>query len=94
MEYHGKFGHIIGRIQHIAIMSRIGICCTAWHLVTQTVAPNLAGFQGLKCCTQYLDSNPHNPIFYPSNSYGGSNFIGLTWSGDQVEDYTTNNCLE
>ena len=26
MEYHGKFGHTIGRIQHIDIMSIIGIC--------------------------------------------------------------------
>ena len=25
IEYHGKFGHTIGRIQHIALMSRIGI---------------------------------------------------------------------
>ena len=26
MEYHGDFGHNIGRIKHIARMSRIGIC--------------------------------------------------------------------
>ena len=26
MEYHGKFGHTLGRIQHIALMSKIGIC--------------------------------------------------------------------
>ena len=26
MEYHGKFGHTIGRIQHIALMSRIDLC--------------------------------------------------------------------
>ena len=25
MEYHGKFGHTSGRIQHIALMSRINI---------------------------------------------------------------------
>ena len=28
MEYHGKIGHNIGRIHHIAIMSGIGICYT------------------------------------------------------------------
>ena len=32
MEYHGKFGHTIGRIQHIALMSIIGICYTVWRL--------------------------------------------------------------
>ena len=26
MEYHGKFGHTLGRIQQIAIMSRIDLC--------------------------------------------------------------------
>ena len=26
IEYHGKFGHTLGRIQHIALMSRIDIC--------------------------------------------------------------------
>ena len=26
MEYHGKFGHTLGSIQHIALMSRIDIC--------------------------------------------------------------------
>ena len=25
MEYHGKFGHTLGRIQHIALMSRIDL---------------------------------------------------------------------
>ena len=33
-------------------------------------------------------------MFYPSNSYDGSNVIRLTWSGNQVEYHTTQNCLE
>ena len=56
--------------------------------------PTFPGFQGIKRCVQYLDSHPHKPIFYPSNYYGGSNFIRLTCSGDQVEDYITHNFLE
>ena len=94
MEYHGKFGHTIRRIQHIAIMIRIDICYETYRLATQTVAPTLPGFQGTKRCFQYLASHPHKPIFYPYNSYDGSNVIILTWSGNQVEDYTTQNCLE
>ena len=74
MEYHGKFGHILGRIQHIDIMSRIGLCYATFCLATQTVAPKLPGFQGIKRCVQYLTSHPHKPIFYPYNYYNGSNF--------------------
>ena len=33
--------------------------------------------------------NNANPIFFPYNSYDGSNVIILTWSANQVEDYTT-----
>ena len=44
MEYHGKFGHNIGRIQHIDLMSRIDICYKSCCLATQTVAPTLPGF--------------------------------------------------
>ena len=58
------------------------------------MAHNITGFQGITLCIQYLDSNPHKPIFYPYNYYDGSNVIRLTWSGNQVEDYTTHNCLE
>ena len=94
MEYHGKFGHTLERIQHIALMSRIYLCCATCRLETQTVAPTLPGFQGIKLCVQYLASHPHKPIFYPYNSYDGSNFIRLTWSGSQVENHTTQNCLE
>ena len=94
MEYHGKFGHTLGRIQHIAIMSRIYLCYATCRLSTQTVAPALPVFQGIKRCVQYLASRLYKPIFYPSNSYDGSNFIRLTWSGNQVEDHTTKNCLE
>ena len=58
------------------------------------MGPTLLGFQGIKIYVQYLDSNSHKPIFYTSNSYDGSNFIRITWSGNQVEDHTTQNCLE
>ena len=36
----------------------------------------------------------HKPIFYPSNSYDGSNVIRITWSGNKVEHHTTQNCVE
>ena len=84
MEYHGKFGHTLGRIQKIALMSRIDLCYANCRLSTQTVAPNLPGFQGIKRCVQYLASHPHKPIFHPYNYYDGSNIIRLTWSGNQV----------
>ena len=71
MEYHGKCGHTLGRIQHISLMSRIDIFYATCRLATQTVAPTLTGFQGIKLCVQYLASHPHKPIFYPSNSYDG-----------------------
>ena len=58
------------------------------------MAPTIPGFQGIKLCVQYLVIHRHKPIFYPSIYYYGSNFIILTWSGNQVEDYTTQNCLE
>ena len=58
------------------------------------MAPNLTGFQGIKRYVQYLASYPHKPIFYPSNYHDGSNIIRTTWSGNQVEDCTTHNCLE
>ena len=41
-----------------------------------------------------MDSHPHKPIFYPSNSYDGSNFVRLTWSGNKFEYHTTQNFLE
>ena len=72
MEYHGKFGNTIGRIQHIALMSIIGICYTDYHISTQTVAPTFPSFQGLKRCIQYLDSHPHTTIFYPYIYYDSS----------------------
>ena len=58
------------------------------------MALNLPGFQGIKQCVQYLASHPHKPIYYPYNNNYGSNFISLTWSVNQVEDQTTQNCLE
>ena len=75
-------------------MSRTDICYTDFRLETQTGAPNITGFQCIKLCIKYLDSHPHKPIFCPSNYYGGSNFIRITCSGNQVKDYTTQNCLE
>ena len=74
-------------------MSRIDLCYTTCHLATQTVSPTLPGFQGIKRCAQYLASHPHKPIFYPSNSYDGSNVTRLTCSENQVEYHTTKNCL-
>ena len=71
MEYHGKFGHTFGRIQNIAIMNRLDSCYATYCLENQTVAPTLPGFQGIKCCVQYLDSHPHRTIFYRSNYYDG-----------------------
>ena len=72
----------------------IDLCYTTCCLANQTVSTTLPGFQGIKHCVQYLDSHPHKPIFYPSNSYDGSNVIRLTWGGNQVEYHTTHNCLE
>ena len=94
MEHYGKFGHNIGRIQYISSMIRIELSCAKFRLDTQTVAPTLPGFQGIKHCVKYLASHSHKPIFYSSNSYDGSNFIRLTLNSNEVEDYTTHNCLE
>ena len=91
MEYHGKFGHNFGRIQHISLIS---ICDATCCLETQTMSPTLPGFQGIKCCVQYLDSQPHKPILYLSNYYDGSNVISLIYIWNKVEDYTTHNVLE
>ena len=85
MEYHRKFGNTLGRIQHIALMSRIEFFYATYHLKNQTVAPNIPGFQGIKRCVQYLASHPHKNIFYPSNSYDGSDLFRLIWSGNKVE---------
>ena len=56
--------------------------------------PIFNGFQSIKICVQYMASHSHKPTLYPSNYYYGSNFIRLTGSGNKVEDYTTQNCLE
>ena len=94
IEYDGKFGHKLGRIQHISLMKRIDIFNTTCRLATQNVAPTLTSFQGIKLCVKYLTSHTHKPIFYLSNYYDRSNVIRLTWSGNQVEYHTTHNCLE
>ena len=93
MEYNGKFGHNLGRIKQISLMIIVDICYTTCHLETQNVAHNLPGFQDIKWCIKYLDSHPHKPIFYPSNSYDGSNVIRLTCSANKFEYYKTRNCL-
>ena len=93
MEYHGKFGHNLGRIQHIALMSRIEFFYETCCLATQNVAPTLPCFQGIKHCVQYMESHPHKPICYADKSYDGSNVIRLTWSWNQVEYHTTQNVL-
>ena len=94
MKYHRKFVNTLGRIQHIALMSRLGICYETCRLATQTVAHILPGFQCIKRCVEYLASHPHKPIFYPYNKYDGSYFIRLIWSVNQVEQYTTQSFLE
>ena len=94
MQYHVKFVHNLGRIQHIALMSIIDICYATCRLATQTVAPTLSGFQVIKRCVQYLPSHPHKYIFYPSNSYDGLNVIRLTRSGNQVVDNKNQNFFE
>ena len=63
IEYHGEVGHTLRRIQHIALVSRIGLCYATCCLSTQTVAPTLPGFQGINRCVQYLASHPHKKYF-------------------------------
>ena len=48
MECHGKFGHTLGKIQNISLMSRIDIFHISCCLATQTVAPNFTSFQVIK----------------------------------------------
>ena len=93
MEYHGKFGHTLVRIQHITLRSRIDICYATCCIANQTLEPNIPGLQSIKLYVQYLASYPLKPISYPSNSYNGSNIIRLTWSGNNFEDYTTQSYL-
>ena len=81
-------------MQNITIMIRIDIFYTAFRLATQTIAPTLAVIQSINSCIKYLASKPHKPIFYPSNYHDGSNVVRILWSGNQVEEYTTYNCLE
>ena len=44
IEFHGNFGHTLGRIHHITIMNKIDICYICLHLATQNVSPTLPGF--------------------------------------------------
>ena len=81
MEYYGKFGHTLGQIQKIALMSIIESCHKACCLETQTVAYTIPGSQGIKNFIQYLASNPHKTIIYIFNYYDNSNFIRFIWGG-------------
>ena len=94
MKYHGNSGHTFVRMQHITLISRIDLCYATCRLATQTVTPTLPGFQGIKRCVQCLASLSCKPIFDTSNYYDGFNVIRFTWSVNQVEDHTTQNCLE
>ena len=78
IEYHGKFGHALRKIQYITLMIIFCICYATSNLSIKTVAPNLTGFQSIKQCVQYLASRPHKPILYHSNYYYGSNVSILT----------------
>ena len=71
MEYHRKLGHTIGRIQHISLMTRLDLLNATCRLKTQTMAPTIPYFQGIKRCVQFLASHPHETIFYTSNYYDG-----------------------
>ena len=75
-------------------MSRLDLCCATCFLFTQTVAPNLPDSKVSSAVLKYLASHPHKTIFYTSNYYDGSNFIRLTWSGNQVEYHKAQNCFE
>ena len=57
MEYHETFGHTLGIVQHIALMSKLDICYATCCLENQAVAPTLTGFQDTKRCVQYLYSS-------------------------------------
>ena len=72
----------------------IDIYFTDFHLGAQTALPTLSGCQGFNRCIQYLSTHPHKPIIYTYYSYDESNVIRLTWSVNQVEDYTTQKNLE
>ena len=58
------------------------------------MAPTILGLQCLNRCIQYVASQPHKSIFCPYYYYYGSNVIRLTWSGNSVEYYTTQNFIE
>ena len=72
-------------------MSIIDLYCAICRLYTKTVAPALSEFQFIMRCVQYMDSQTHKLIFYPSSSHYGSNVIRLTWIGNQVEYHKTQN---
>ena len=94
MKCHEQFGDTNWRIQHVSLKSIIDLCYATCPIATQTLTPTLPSYQLIKGCIQYMASHPHNTIFYPSNSYDGSNFIRLTLIVNQVEYHKTQNYLE
>ena len=84
MEYHGKCGHTLVRIQHVALLSRIKTSYATCCLATQTVSATIPGFQCINLCAQYMASHPYKPIFYTSNYYYISYVIRLTWCENQL----------
>ena len=75
-------------------MNTIDFFYATCRLATQTVAPNIPGFQGINQCVKYRARRSHKPTFYLSNYYDESNSIRIIFSGNQVKDYITQNCLE
>ena len=60
--HNGKFGHTLGRIKHISLMSIIEYFYATCRLSTKTFSSTLPGFQGIKYCVKYLSINPHKSI--------------------------------
>ena len=93
MEYHGKFGHNIVQINHIDIMNRVLIFTNPATLRPKLWRILFLSFKLPKYVFNILILTLKK-IFYPYNYCDGSNVISLAWSGNQVEDYTDQNCLE
>ena len=75
-------------------MNRVDIFYAECFLGTHCVDPILPELKGITRCIQFLAAHPHNCIFYVLNAYGGYNYTRITWSGNQIEDYTIQICFE
>ena len=93
-EYHGKFYHTIGHIQHNNIMTRIENGYLTCQKATKSVPPTLFGFQGIKRCIHFIADHTNKNIFYTCNDHYGYNVIRLTLSVYQAEEQITNNLSE